>query len=422
MSDFERAVSEAQPSPRWDSRSKLIIGAVIFVIALAVLIQLNVIFVPLILASILAYVLQPLVEFFEERVQLRRGHAVMIIYLILVALLVPLAIYIVPLAIEQFILGQRTLLEAVRGLNQFAQQTETIQFMGFELGVDQIVTEITSAISSVVTSVASGTVSLVFDTARTLLFGIFTIIISFYMTRDADKLVSAARGIVPPQYRYDVHMLLTELDTIWSAFFRGMLILSLTVGVILTIVSTILGLPNPLLMGIWGGLLEFMPSIGNIIWGTTAVIVAAIEGSTYINLPPLAFVLLTLLTYIAFSQLDINILVPNILGRHVQLHPGVVLVGVIIGLSIGGVLGVALAAPTIASLRVVGRYVYAKLFDLDPFPMVGPPAASPEERERIAEEREQQIQTSHSVRSISLPFLRTLSADEGGGPGDDDEE
>ncbi len=415
MSDSERTAPEAQPSPRWDSRSKLIIGAMIFIIALVVLIQLNVIFVPLILASILAYVLQPLVEFFEDRVRLRRGHAVMIIYLILVALLVPLAIYIVPLAIEQFIIGQRTLLEAVRELNEFARQTETIQLMGVELGVDQIVTEITSAISSVITSVASGTVSFVFDTARTLVFGIFTIIISFYMTRDADKLIHAARGTVPPQYRYDVHMLLTELDTIWSAFFRGMLILSLTVGIILTVISTILGLPNPLLMGVWGGLLEFMPSIGNIIWGTTAVIVAAVEGSTYINLPPLAFVLLTLLAYIAFSQLDINILVPNILGRHVQLHPGVVLVGVIIGLSIGGVLGVALAAPTIASLRIVGRYVYAKLFDLDPFPMVGPPAATPEERERIAEAHEQQIQTSGSVRSISLPFLRTTSADEGSG-------
>ena len=59
--------------------------------------------------------------------------------------------------------------------------------------------------------------------------------------------------------------------------------------------------------------------------------------------------------------------------------------GVIIGAAVGGVLGVALAAPTIASLRIIGRYLYAKLFDLDPFPMVGAPSLPRRAREREAE-------------------------------------
>jgi len=64
-----------------------------------------------------------------------------------------------------------------------------------------------------------------------------------------------------------------------------------------------------------------------------------------------------------------NLLIPNILGSQVQLNPALVLIGVIVGLTVGGVLGVALAAPTIASLRILIRYLHAKLFDLEPFPV-----------------------------------------------------
>ena len=72
--------------------------------------------------------------------------------------------------------------------------------------------------------------------------------------------------------------------------------------------------------------------------------------------------------YVAFSQLDINVLIPNIIGGSIRLHPVVVLLGVIVGIEIGGVLGVALAAPTIASFRVIGQYIYAMLLDMEPFP------------------------------------------------------
>ena len=68
-----------------------------------------------------------------------------------------------------------------------------------------------------------------------------------------------------------------------------------------------------------------------------------------------------------FAQFDLNFLIPRIIGRQVNLHPMVVIIGIIVGASVGGVLGVALAAPVIASIRVLGRYVYCRLFGLDPF-------------------------------------------------------
>ncbi|MBN1311945.1 MAG: AI-2E family transporter, partial [Anaerolineae bacterium] len=187
-------------------------------------------------------------------------------------------------------------------------------------------------------------------------------------------------NLVPRSYKRDVQLLIREIDQVWKAFFRGQVTLSLIVTIILTVVSTVLGLPYPLLLGIWGGLLEFLPSIGNMIWGATVVLAALLEGSTYLPIPNTTFALIVVVVYVVFAQVDVNILIPNIIGRHVKLHPMVVLIGVIIGISVGGVLGVALAAPTIASLRIIGRYIYAKLFHMYPFPMVGPPSAPWQER------------------------------------------
>ena len=116
-------------------------------------------------------------------------------------------------------------------------------------------------------------------------------------------------------------------------------------------------------MGFWN-----LSSIGHTVWGATAVILALLKGSSYLPLPTLAYALVVLGAYLAFTQLDMNVLIPNIIGGHMRLHPVVVLIGIIVGIEVGGVIGVALAAPTIASLRVVGWYVYARLFDLAPFP------------------------------------------------------
>ncbi len=129
----------------------------------------------------------------------------------------------------------------------------------------------------------------------------------------------------------------------------------------------ILGLPFALLMGIFAGLLEFFPSIGHGIWLVIASLLALILGSTWIPVPNWVFLIIVLSFHLIFTQFDLNYLIPRIIGRSVHLPPLVVIIGIIAGASFAGVLGVVLAAPTIASLRVLGGYLYARIFDLEPF-------------------------------------------------------
>ncbi len=92
------------------------------------------------------------------------------------------------------------------------------------------------------------------------------------------------------------------------------------------------------------------------------------------------------------QQLENNILVPRIIGRSLNLHPLVIIVGAIAGANLAGVLGMFLAAPMLASLRIVGNYVRSKLLDLEPFPVQenieGPEAMQEGEGETVVEAEE----------------------------------
>jgi predicted PurR-regulated permease PerM len=81
--------------------------------------------------------------------------------------------------------------------------------------------------------------------------------------------------------------------------------------------------------------------------------------------------------FIIIQQLENNLLVPRIMGRALRLHPVVILVAAVIGATLAGILGILLSGPTVATLILLGRYVYRKVFDLPPWdpPIDGGPEA-----------------------------------------------
>jgi predicted PurR-regulated permease PerM len=81
--------------------------------------------------------------------------------------------------------------------------------------------------------------------------------------------------------------------------------------------------------------------------------------------------------FIVVQQLENNILVPRIIGDTLNLHPVVIMVGAIMGASLGGIIGVLLAAPVMATLKLVGGYAWRKMLDQPPFP---PPGEKPPEK------------------------------------------
>jgi predicted PurR-regulated permease PerM len=137
--------------------------------------------------------------------------------------------------------------------------------------------------------------------------------------------------------------------------------------------------PNALLLGLLAGILEIIPNLGPVLAAVPAVALAFFQGSDRLPLSNEWFVALVIFLYILIQQVENYVFVPRILGASVKLHPVVVIAGVVAGASIAGLLGIFLAAPTIASLRLLGGYLYAKMLQPDPSsaPVAHSPNASP---------------------------------------------
>ncbi len=406
---------ESQPSPEttvsppWSTTLKVVVGVVSLVLLGVAAYAFRAVFAPVAVGAIMAYVLSPVVRAISRRLPLPRGLATLLVFLLLVGSLTPIVVVVVQEVSREIVTAYEALVAYLQRLSTMSDTTITI--LSFQVQVGDVQQAISGALLSMLQNIAPNTVGFALGAVRSVVLAVFTLFIGFYLTRDANRVVAAIKGLAPPRYRGDFALLLAEVDRVWAAFLRGQVILALTVTVILTVLSAFLGLPQPLLLGLWGGLLEFLPSIGNMIWGATAITLAIVAGSSTLAVPPAVFVLIVAICYVVFAQIDVNVLVPNILGGQIKLHPVVVLIGVIIGLTIGGVLGVALAAPMIATLRVISRYVYAKLLDLDPFPMAGPPGGTRSEREQAAEREAAQAAAEAAIRRRRLPGIPARGRD-----------
>lgn len=351
----------------WSPQTKLVISLILLVLGVYLLYRFSVVLPPMILAVILAYVLSPLVQILERRIGGRRTLAAGLVYLGLLAILVALLFSIIPPLVEQTT-------ELNLDVQQFFLALESILQQRFEVAgqvidLDILYEQLVGYLPGVAEPIFGQTLIFAFDVISSLIWVVFVLVVSFYLVKDGPSLREWLEHFVPPSYRSDFVRLRREINIIWSAFFRGQIVLALVVTTIISIAGFVIGLPFALAMGVLAGLLELLPSIGYVIWLVIASIMAFTLGSNWMPIPNWAFTLLVIGLHLFFIQFDINYLIPRIIGRRVQLPPLVVILGIVIGGVLAGVLGIFLAAPTIASARVLGRYIYANLTDQDPFPV-----------------------------------------------------
>jgi predicted PurR-regulated permease PerM len=356
------------------------------------------------LAIMLAYLLTPLANFFENRVlavgplknRSRRGIAVFLTYVLLAGLFIILILVVVPAIIQQIEDFTRALPSLMRSLEQTLERflNEPVTFNGELVLINgkpliplERLREITGvkhlteviqlqdlnlvgATQTFITSLTAPAFNFVGGALTTLVNLILLFSMMFFLIRDGSLFIDKGVELTPPVYRGDVRRLLYELGRVWNAYLRGQMNLSLFMGLASFVAATLLGIRNPIVLAITSALLEFIPSVGSgLAIFPAALLALSSESLTISHLEGVSFMLVAVVTWAILQNIEAIILVPRVMGSSLNLHPFVVIVALIAGASIGGVLGIVVAAPTVASLRVFGQYIYGKLLDQDPFPV-----------------------------------------------------
>jgi predicted PurR-regulated permease PerM len=349
--------------PRWPYATKLTVSLLLLAFFIYLLSRFHEIITPIVIAIILAYVLDPIVSFFQRRLHVHRVIAIFITYIIIIVIVSGIPVLVITFTGENFETFQLNPQQIFATIENALAQQYTIA--GYTLHPSALAGQLLSGLQGLLQPVVGQTVNIVKSIITSLIWTVLVILVSIYLIKDAAKLKEWFTTHIPPQLLPDYQWLTNEIDQIWNAFFRGQLLLSAVVAALFIAISFALGLPFALTMGLLAGILEFFPSIGHGIWLVSAALLAFFLGSTWMPVPHWVFMLIVIGVHLIFEQVDINYLIPRIVGRRVKLPALVVILGITAGAILAGIIGIPLAAPTIASLRVIGRYIFANLFDME---------------------------------------------------------
>ncbi len=358
-------------SPSWSEAAKRWAVTAIAVLGAIFLYFVRDTLFPLALALILAFLLSPVATFVQRRLHAPRIVATLIVYISLLALFI-LPLFLVP----NLVVSTLSLIPEPSRIQElittWSDRLTHLEDMGVPLPVAAALRDNLDRLGEVAGSL--GSLSLGYlgrataSVASLVIEGIFVLVLSLYIVADTPRIMAYLRSLVPPGYERDADGLAGEIHAVWAGFFRGQLVLSLSIGVVVAMCLWLVGVPYPVGLGILAGVLEIVPNIGPILAAVPAVLLALFQGSTRLDINNLWFAALVIGLYVVIQQVENHVFVPRIIGGSVNLHPAVALVGVFIGASLAGILGVFLAAPTIATLRAILRYVMAKIQGRDPFP------------------------------------------------------
>jgi predicted PurR-regulated permease PerM len=338
------------------------------------------------ISILLAYVLAPLINIFahpisvilphkinwrgqtvrlfsKERIYLTKGFrriwAIAVVYLILLSLLGLISTYVAPVISSEF-------LRFLRSLPEMAKQTkEGLANLnawlipklppGSEVFLAQLVEQVAGSIQSLGDNLLQNTFPMLKKLFSNLAGTLLVPLMTFYILMDTERYRNAFLYLFPKHKREEMSNVLIEIDRVLGHYIRGQIIICICIGISVTVALLLWRIDYAFLIGAFAGIVDIIPYAGVIIGMIPATLLALFKS-------PLT-ALLVIITLEVIHWTEGHILVPSIIGRSVHLPPLVVLIALIIGAELMGILGMFLAVPMAAVIRVIINYYLEKRLD-----------------------------------------------------------
>jgi predicted PurR-regulated permease PerM len=353
------------PTPIWMPklvRNVLIVVAVLAVLAVLVFVAWRVPSALIIavggfaLATLLSAPVRDLSYVMPRR---SRGLAVLSTFLAVMVLIVVGAIFLVPRLAAQFsTLSEALPLIADAGRRYLMVGLELLDEWGLLAGTpEQVASRMEGDLSSSVGDITGGmlgdpfaVVSGVFGFVVSLFGAIF---VAAYLLADTRTIKATYLMMVPAPYRHDARDLWNAFEHSFSRYMNGLLLDLLIQGALSALVLFLIGVPYALALGAWVSLTALIPYFGAWLGAIPAVIIA-------FTVSPLK-ALLTLIAFFVIQQVEGNFLLPRIQGQALHIHPVPILLAVIVGWGLFGIVGMVLAIPALAVVRVLYDFFSIRL-------------------------------------------------------------
>ena len=299
---------------------------------------------PFVLALLLVYLLTPLVDYLTDK-KLPRVAATFCAYIVLFSIFTLIMLVVIPRLVDAFQEISSQLPQYIEATKEYAASLQE-KYRGLRLLLEreELTDWILQGIGVLTGKVAQSIVRL---PAGIFLF-ILSLIVSFYLLKDAKKIRSSLIDYIPKEYQKKVSEFLTDVDKILGGYIRGQLIIAAVVGTSIGIGLFLLRIEYAFVLGTVAGVFNVVPYFGAVISIIPALSLGLIKD------PFSAWVFLwVVLLFIGVNQVEMYFLAPRILSRKVRLHPVAIIFAIVVGGAALGMLGILLAIPALAILKAL---------------------------------------------------------------------
>jgi predicted PurR-regulated permease PerM len=361
-------------SPHWSNSIKLVVSLSLAAILIALIMRFRNLIGPLLLVFILSYLLYPVAVWIRNRTKIPWALVVVLLYLLILLAfggLITWGGFALFNQIQNFILFLQGAIKTLPDtIAQLSTQTYHIGTFTFDLArfdLGQVASSILGSVEPILKNVGSILTAIAGGAAEFIGWLAFILLVSFFMLLETKGMSGRLFKMEFPGYTEDLQRIGSELGRIWNAFLRGQMIIILITIVVYTILLSILGVKFAFGLAILAGMARFVPYVGPAIAWTTLWLVSFFQTGNYFHLQPVIYAFLNIGCAMLTDTILDNFVATRLLAKTLRIHPAAVMVMAIIGANLIGIIGVVLASPVMASIKLFWRYVVRKMFDMDPW-------------------------------------------------------
>ena len=314
-------------------------------------------FFPILLAGVLYYLFRPVVNWLHKQ-KVPKTYAIIMIYLGVIGLFTVLVLLIGPTLQKQvnsLIDNLPYLVNEMRALIIQLQDNEWIdRFQATDiLSLDKIAANMTQYVNQAFNIVSTNIAGLIGFITNVIIVFIIIPFILFYMLKEGEKAPNQVLKLLPEKQRIEGERILNDMDFKLSSYIQGQILVSFCVGVLMFAGFLIIGIDYSLILALIAMFTNIIPFVGPWI-GTIPALIVAIIDSPFMVIKVLAVILIV-------QQFESNFISPQIMGKKLAVHPLTIILLLIVAGRFAGIIGMLLAVPTYAVLKVVVGHTYRLL-------------------------------------------------------------
>lgn len=296
----------------------------------------------LFIALLLASALDPLVDRLRTTLPVRRGPAIILVYLSFFAAVAAVGFVLVPIAISQ---GAQLVDQLPTVLDRLQAWSQALQPPELATSIGALVTAARAALVAGPPSSAGQVVSAGIGLADVLVSLVTVLALVFFWMTERERLQRFVLSFLPAERRGGVRGAWNIVEARLGGWVRAQLVLMIALGVVTGAAYTLLGLPSGPVLGVIAGLAEVVPMVGPALGVVPALLIAA-------AFRPDLLVIVAVI-YLAIHLAESNFLVPLVMRNALGVSPFLLTVSLLIGAALGGLVGALVAVPLVAALEAI---------------------------------------------------------------------